>query len=140
GLDDRFDVNLFIAAGYLHGALATATPGILRGGTTRLAMRLLLRIGESVAFPSCLKNLARHLPEYHRGFANGVIASAFRCGNAVGTFGAGILMARYGWRPVFIGVGLISLLWLPAWIRWMPRGREPSGSAAGTGGFADIVR
>jgi len=49
-------------------------------------------------------------------------------------------MARYGWRPVFIGIGLISLLWLPAWIRWMPRGREPAGSAAGTGGFADILR
>src|SRR6266704_487659 len=78
---------------------------------------------EFVAFPSCSKILARHLPEYHRGFANGVIASAFRCGNAVGTFGAGIVMARYGWRPVFIGIGLISLLWLPAWIRWMPRGR-----------------
>ncbi len=139
-LVDRFDVNLVIAAGYLLWSLATATTGIVRGFTILLAMRLLLGIGESVAFPSCSKILARHLPEYHRGFANGVIASAFRCGNAVGTFGAGIVMARYGWRPVFIGIGLISLLWLPAWIRWMPRGREPAGSAAGTGGFADILR
>src|SRR6266403_2994710 len=139
-LVDRFDVNLVIAAGYLLWSLATATTGIVRGFTIQLAMRLLLYIGESVAFPSCSKILARHLPEYHRGFANGVIASAFRCGNAVGTFGAGIVMARYGWRPVFIGIGLISLLWLPAWIRWMPRGREPAGSAAGTGGFADILR
>src|SRR5256886_3775437 len=139
-LVDRFDVNLIIAAGYLLWSLATATTGIVRGFTILLAMRLLLGIGESVAFPPCSKILARHLPEYHRGFANGVIASAFRCGNAVGTFGAGIVMARYGWRPVFIGVGLISLLWLPAWIRWMPRGREPAGSAAGTGGFADILR
>jgi ACS family D-galactonate transporter-like MFS transporter len=139
-LVDRFDVNLVIAAGYLLWSLATATTGIVRGFTILLAMRLLLGIGESVAFPSCSKILARHLPEYHRGFANGVIASAFRCGNAVGTFGAGILMARYGWRPVFVGVGLFSLLWLPAWIRWMPRGREPAGSAAGTGGFVDILR
>src|SRR5437773_7326360 len=95
-LVDRFDVNLVIAdvnlviaAGYLLWSLATATTGIVRGFTILLAMRLLLGIGESVAFPSCSKILARHLPEYHRGFANGVIASAFRCGNAVGTFGAG---------------------------------------------------
>jgi len=94
-LVDRFDVNLVIAAGYLLWSLATATTGIVRGFTILLAMRLLLGIGESVAFPSCSKILARHLPEYHRGFANGVIASAFSCGNAVGTFGAGIVMAKH---------------------------------------------
>src|SRR5213079_3529137 len=73
-LVDRFDVNLVIAAGYLLWSLATATTGIVRGFTILLAMRLMLGIGESVAFPSCSKILARHLPEYHRGFANGVIA------------------------------------------------------------------
>src|SRR5881392_126152 len=64
-LVDRFDVNLIIAAGYLLWSLATATTGIVRGFTILLAMRLLLGIGESVAFPSCSKILARHLPEYH---------------------------------------------------------------------------
>jgi MFS transporter, ACS family, D-galactonate transporter len=48
--------------------------------------------------------------------------SALKFGNAAGTLGAGILMARFGWRPVFIGIGLISLVWLPAWKKWMPRG------------------
>ena len=94
-LVDRFNVNLVIAAGYLLWSLATATTGIVRGFTILLAMRLMLGIGESVAFPSCSKILARHVPQYHRGFANGVIASGFSCGNAVGTFGAGIVMAKY---------------------------------------------
>jgi MFS transporter, ACS family, D-galactonate transporter len=49
-------------------------------------------------------------------------------------------MARYGWRPVFIGIGLVSLLWLPAWIRWMPRGRESPGSSAKNASFVDILR
>jgi ACS family D-galactonate transporter-like MFS transporter len=139
-LVDRFDVNWVIAAGYLLWSLATATTGIVRGFTILLAMRLMLGIGESVAFPSCSKILARDLPEYHRGFANGVIQSALRCGNVVGTFGAGLLMATYGWRPVFIGVGLVSLLWLPAWIRWMPRGRAMGSSIVKTAGFVDILR
>jgi len=47
--------------------------------------------------------------------------SALRWENALGTFGAGFLMAKLGWRPVFIGIGLISLFWLPAWTKWMPR-------------------
>src|SRR5439155_15645972 len=75
-LVDRFDVNLVIGAGYLLWSLATATTGIVQGFTILLMMRLMLGIGESVAFPSCSKILARQLPEHHRGFANGVIQSA----------------------------------------------------------------
>jgi MFS family permease len=140
-LVDRFDVNWVVAAGYLLWSLATATTGIVRGFTMLLAMRLMLGIGESVAFPSCSKILAAHLPEDRRGFANGVLLSALRFGNVVGTLGAGMLMAIYGWRPVFIGIGLVSLLWLPAWVRWMPRSKPaPDGPLTRTAGFVDILR
>jgi MFS transporter, ACS family, D-galactonate transporter len=103
-------------------------------------MRLMLGIGESVAFPSCSKILARQLPEHHRGFANGAIQFALKFGNAVGTFGSGLLMAMYGWRPVFIGVGLVSLLWLPAWMKWMPCSGAMSCSVVKTAGYVDILR
>jgi MFS family permease len=140
-LVDRFDVNWVIAAGYLFWSLATATTGIVRGFTILLTMRLMLGIGESVAFPSCSKILAAHLPEYHRGFANGVLMFAIRCGNVVGTFGAGVLIAVYGWRPAFVGIGLVSLLWLPAWVRWMPRSKPAlDDSVIKTTGFVDILR
>jgi ACS family D-galactonate transporter-like MFS transporter len=120
-LVDHFDVNRILAAGFLLWSLATATTGLVRGFVLLLAMRLILGIGESVALPAGSKILARCLPEHHRGFAGGALMSAMRMGNAVGTFGTGFLMAKYGWRPAFIGIGLISLLWLPAWIKWMPR-------------------
>ena len=120
-LVDHFDANWILAGGFLLWSLATATTGLVWGFTLLLSMRLILGIGESVALPSCSKILARHLPEHHRGFASGALMSALRFGNVVGTFGAGFLMARFGWRPVFIGVGLVSLAWLPAWTRWMPR-------------------
>jgi MFS transporter, ACS family, D-galactonate transporter len=139
-LVDRFDVNWVIAGGYLLWSLATATTGIVHGFTILLMMRLMLGIGESVAFPSCSKILARQLPEHHRGFANGVIQSALKFGNAVGTFGSGLLMAIYGWRPVFIGVGLVSLLWLPAWMKWMPCGSAMSCSVANAAGYVEILR
>jgi MFS transporter, ACS family, D-galactonate transporter len=120
-LVDNFNVNRILAAGFLLWSLATATTGLVRGFVLLLAMRLILGIGESVAMPAGSKILARCLPEHHRGFAGGALQSGMRMGNAVGTFGAGFLIAKYGWRPAFIGIGLISLFWLPAWIKWMPR-------------------
>src|SRR6266581_3380663 len=118
---DRFDVNRVLALGFLLWSLATTATGVVHGFTILLAMRLLLGIGESVAFPCYSKILAQNLPEHRRGFANGAIIAGMKCGPVVGTLGAGVLMANYGWRPVFIGVGLISLVWLPAWVKWMPR-------------------
>jgi hypothetical protein len=48
--------------------------------------------------------------------------------------------AKYGWRPVFIGVGLTSVAWVAAWIKWMPRGRAIERSVFAAPGFADILR
>jgi len=104
-----------------------------------LIMRLILGMGESVAFPCYSKILARHLPEHARGFANGAIIAGMKLGPAAGTLGAGLLMANYGWRPVFLGIGLLSLVWLPAWIKWMPCGEAPARSASATR-VRDILR
>lgn len=137
---DRFEVNVVIAAGYLVWSLATVTTGFVRGFIMLLIMRLMLGIGESVAVPACSKILALHVPEHYRGFANGVVIAGMKCGPAVGTFGAGLLMAKYGWRPVFVGIGLVSLAWLPAWWKWMPRGQVVAESAVTAVTIAGIVR
>jgi MFS family permease len=66
--------------------------------------------------------------------------SGLKWGNVIGTLGAGMLMADFGWRPVFVAVGLVSLLWLPAWLKWMPRSEPRRLDPAHTGpGFGDIL-
>jgi MFS transporter, ACS family, D-galactonate transporter len=139
-LVDRFDVNLVLAAGYLVWSLATAATGIVHGFAMLLMMRLMLGIGESVAWPSYSKILARHLPEHNRGFANGVITAGMKCGPALGALGGGLLVAKYGWRPVFIGIGLLSLAWLPAWMKWMPRGNATARFSSVAPGVIDILQ
>ena len=137
---DRFDVNRVLAFGFLLWSLATAATGVVYGFTMLLAMRLLLGIGESVAFPCYCKILAQNLPEHRRGFANGAIIAGMKCGPVVGTLGAGVLMAKYGWRPVFIGIGLLSLVWLPAWMKWMPRAAGLGASRSVSPRVIDILR
>src|SRR5215470_18188601 len=67
---DRFDPGRVLALGYLVWSLSTAATGMVHGFAMLLLMRLILGMGESVAFPCYSKILAGHLPEHYRGFAN----------------------------------------------------------------------
>jgi len=120
-LVDRFRVSWVLAGGFVVWSLATAATGLVHGFYLLMACRVVLGAGESVAFPACGKILAQHVPQQHRGLANSMIIAGLSAGPAIGTFACGMLMARYGWRPVFIFLGLASLIWVLPWIRWMPR-------------------
>jgi ACS family D-galactonate transporter-like MFS transporter len=120
-LVDRWNVNLIMGLGFLVWSLSTAATGLATGFGMMLGMRLMLGVGESVMFPASSKICALHLPEHCRGVANAMLIAAIRWGSAIGTFGGGLIMARYGWRYTFIGFGLVGLLWLPAWQLWKPK-------------------
>ncbi|HEY2472775.1 MAG TPA: MFS transporter [Terracidiphilus sp.] len=138
---DRFGASRLMALGFLVWSIATMLTGAAIGFVSLLALRLLLGVGESVMFPASSKILAKHLPEHARGFANGLMNASMRWGSAIGTLGGGLLMARWGWRPAFVAIGVISLLWLPAWARWKAADVPPA-EQAGTGSlrFRTILR
>jgi ACS family D-galactonate transporter-like MFS transporter len=120
-LVDRFSASSLLAAGFLAWSGATIFTGLARGFSALLAMRLLLGVGEAVIFPASSKIFSENLEEKDRGLANGLLVAAIRWGTAVGAFGGGLLMAHFGWRRTFLAIGLLGLLWLPAWWRWKPR-------------------
>lgn len=115
---DRLGAGRLMSLGFLVWSVSTALTGAALGFVSLLALRLLLGVGESVMFPASSKILAQHLPEQARGFANGLMNASTRWGSAIGTIGGGLLMARWGWRPAFVAIGIVSLMWLPAWARW----------------------
>jgi MFS transporter, ACS family, D-galactonate transporter len=119
-LVDRFSANIVMAVGFLIWSAATALTGLAAGFATLLLMRLMLGVGESVMFPASSKICAQEIPEETRGLANSMLMAAIRWGSALGTFAGGMLIAHYGWRRTFVAVGLVSLIWLPAWRRWKP--------------------
>lgn len=121
---DRLNVNWVIAGGFFLRSAATAGTGIVHTFATLFVLRLMLGIGESVAFPSYSKIIALHFPEEHRGLANSVISAGLTLGPGFGMLMGGLLMARFGWRSFFIVLGLGSLLWLAPWIKWMPLARD----------------
>jgi len=130
-LVDRLDVKWVIASGFFLWSAATAATGAVHAFGTLLLARLALGAGESVSYPACSTILSRYFPEHKRGFANASIVAGMALGPAFGTFAGGILMSRFGWRPFFLVVGLASLLWLPPWLRWMPKCHTDSVSHPG---------
>ncbi len=112
----RFNTYIVIAGGVTLWALATVLIGFTSGFAVLLGLRLLLGIGESVAFPCSSKLIAEHVPQNQVGKANGLTSVGLALGPAFGVLVGGHLMARYGWRITFIAFGLFTLLWLVPWI------------------------
>jgi len=140
-LADRFDVKWVMALGFFLWSAATAAIGGLHAFSSLLAARLLLGIGESVAYPCNGKILAEYVPEVGRGFANSLMAAGVGCGPALGAFFGGMLMGKYGWRPFFIVLGLVSMAWLVPWFLWVPReGTAISPAEKSDGGFLQLLK
>lgn len=118
-LCDRFPVYRLLAGGLLVWALSTAAMGFVGSLTGLVALRLLLGLGESIAFPGASKIICRHVPASRRGLANSAIAAALALGPAVGTLAGGLLMINYGWRAMFVVCGLATLLWFLPWTALM---------------------
>ncbi len=140
-LVDRINVNWVLAAGFCLWSCATVATGFVHAFVTLFLFRLLLGVGESITFPSCSKIIALNFPEQHRGLANSATSAGLILGPGFGMLFGGLLMASFGWRPFFIVLGLISLLWLVPWIRYMPAASTPQPEAnSGSPSFADFIR
>lgn len=115
-LVDRFSVTKLIAAGVLLWAAATLAMGFVSGFAALLILRIVLGIGETVAFPGASKIITRIVPADRRGAANAILALGIALGPAAGTLAGGLILASYGWRAIFLVFGAVTLVWLLPWL------------------------
>ena len=141
-LAERYGAKRVLAAGVAIWSVATLTTGFAGGFAALLALRVLLGIGESVAFPCASKVLAHAVDVSRLGVANGILSFGYLLGPAVGTLLGGYLMTVFGWRAVFVAFGALSLLWLWPWRRVQldtPAAASPL-STAPQPSFAQVLR
>jgi MFS family permease len=136
-LVDRFPVEWVLPVGFFVWSLAETGTGLARGFAALLVLQLMVGMGESVAYPCYSKIFSEHFAEHQRGFANACIDAGAKCGPALGTLLGGLFMAHFGWRPIFLVLGLGSLIWLPLWYKWMPRS---TAIASGRSGEVATIR
>jgi len=118
---DRYNVIVVFAAGFAIWSTATALTGVVSGFVALFILRLLLGVSESVAYPSYSKIIAASFPERQRGMANGLIDVGCKLGPAAGMIIGGLILDRFGWRAVFLSIGLLSLPWLIPWFLAAPK-------------------
>ena len=132
-LCDRFSVYKLLAGGIMLWAASTLLMGCVGGFASLFVLRIMLGIGESLAFPGSSKIIARHVPADRRGIANAIVATGLALGPAVGTLVGGLLVANWGWRAMFFFFGAVTLLWLLPWaqtVRSLPTiGHHDEGAA-----------
>ena len=114
-LCDRFSVYRLLALGILLWAASTLLMGFVAGFASLFVLRIMLGVGESLAFPGSSKIIARHVPAQRRGVANAALAMGIALAPAVGTLAGGLMVAHWGWRAMFFVFGAVTLLWLLPW-------------------------
>ena len=118
---DRWNVMWVLAVGYLIWSAATGLTGLVHSFAAIFVLRLLLGMGESVAYPSYSKIIAAHFGEHTRGAANGLIDAGSKLGPALGILLGVKMVNSLSWRGMFIIIGAASLLWLVPWCLIAPR-------------------
>jgi MFS transporter, ACS family, D-galactonate transporter len=114
-LADRFGAARVLAGGFTLWSAATVFAGASAGVRMLVGARLVMGAGESVTYPSALALLAQGVTDRHRARATSLLQLGGMIGPALGTTVSVLIMARYGWRAMFISLGLASLLWLIPW-------------------------
>jgi len=118
---DRYNVYRLYGYCFAAWSLATALTGFASGFATIFCLRLLLGTAESVAYPAYSKIIAATFNEDERGKANAFIDAGSKLGPALGLLVGGTIAAYFGWRAMFLAIGIGSLLWLLPWKAVAPR-------------------
>jgi MFS family permease len=126
-LSERIGAHRAMTLGLMIWSVATLVTGLAAQFEMLLALRLVLGLGESVAFPCASKLIAERVAPEKLGGANALVSLGMSLGPAFGVFFGGLLMARFGWREVFLVFGAVSLTWLAPWIA-ASRGMEAARS------------
>jgi MFS family permease len=141
-LVDRLGAARVLATGFTVWSVGTFLTGLSAGVTALVALRLVMGAGESVCYPSGFALISQRVEHRQRARATALMQLGSVVGPALGTFIGGLVMVHYGWRTMFMALGLASLLWLIPWSRQLRVPQRTSRPDAVNGGprWIEVVR
>jgi sugar phosphate permease len=112
---DKGGPRLLLTLGLSLWSLAQVLGGLVNGFWSFLGARVVLGIGEAPMFPTCARVVRDWFSARNRGMATGI----FNCSSALGTAIAvpllTYLMLTFGWRSMFVIMGIAGLVLAFLW-------------------------
>lgn len=128
---DIIGARLGYAVAFTIWTIAHIAHGGVYSVTQFAAVRFGLGIGESGNFPAGIKAVTEWFPARERAFAIGLFNAGANVGAIITPLVVPVLTVAYGWRMAFVITGVVSLLWLVAWLAIYRRPTEHKRVGAG---------
>jgi len=120
-LSNRFGGKRVLGVAVLTWSACTVlTPAAAATSLTALvAVRIAMGIGEAGMFPAACELYGRWVPPAERTRAVARLLSAVPFGTVVGLMATGWIVTRFAWPMAFYSFGLLGLLWVVIWFRFV---------------------
>eukprot|EP00191_Tetraselmis_sp_GSL018_P011763 CAMPEP_0177597806 /NCGR_PEP_ID=MMETSP0419_2-20121207/11931_1 /TAXON_ID=582737 /ORGANISM="Tetraselmis sp., Strain GSL018" /LENGTH=527 /DNA_ID=CAMNT_0019090047 /DNA_START=239 /DNA_END=1822 /DNA_ORIENTATION=+ len=117
-LADQYGGKMVLAAGVsVWSACTVATPwAAALGASSLVACRVLLGVGEGVAFPAIHSLISRGVPQKFQSTSVAAVTAASYIGTALAFGLSPAIIEDAGWEWSFYIFGSAALLWLPCWL------------------------
>ena len=134
---DRFGTKRAYSLGFLFWSLAVALTAFGRNVVALIGLRVATGAGQAITFPASARAVANSFPQAERGTVTGIYLTGVRFGAALVNAIGGFFLARYSWKLFFLVIGLVPLIWLFPWTKFLskwetPSALSPSGSMPAT--------
>lgn len=111
-IGDRFGRRRVLTIGLAVFAAASIVPVLVDAPAGLIASRAVAGVGAAFVMPATLSLLTSNMPVERRAYAVGVWAGIAGSGGVIGMVGSGLLLTRWSWHSVFVGLALVALLLL----------------------------
>src|SRR5213080_5305148 len=125
---DRFGTRRAYSLGFLFWSLATALTAFGRNVVALIGLRVATGAGQAITFPASARAVANSFPQAERGTVTGIYLTGVRFGAALVNAIGGFFLARYSWKLFFLMIGLVPLIWLLPWNKFLHRWERPARS------------
>ncbi len=115
-LVDRFGARIVLPVALVFWSLSSMATGIITTLFGLFVVRILLGIGETPCFPSSNVVIREWSPLKERGVFSAFMMAGVLFGPGVTTAPAAWVVAHFGWRPSFVILSSVGLVWVALWL------------------------
>ena len=113
---DKIGTRLGFVLSITVWSIATALHALAKGVASFAIFRAILGVAEAGNWPGAAKANAEWFPSKERAFAQGIFNSGAAIGGIISIPLIAFLSVYFGWKAIFILIGLAGLVWLIPWL------------------------